>query len=56
MPMSEDERRRLSELEAELAEQRRLVGLSHWRQYDFEVEKDRLGAVLDDIQPLSATG
>jgi len=29
MPMSEDERRRLSELEAELAKQRRLAGLSH---------------------------
>jgi hypothetical protein len=29
MPMSEDERRRLSELEAELAAQRRLVRLSH---------------------------
>jgi addiction module HigA family antidote len=25
-------------------------------RYDLEVEKDRLGAALDDIQPLSATG
>ena len=25
-------------------------------RYDLEVEKGRLGAVLDDIQPLSATG
>jgi len=29
MPMSDDEQRRLRELEAELAEQRRLVGLAH---------------------------
>jgi len=25
-------------------------------RYDLEVEKDRLGAALDDIQPLSAAG
>ena len=25
-------------------------------RYDLEVEKDRLGAALDDIQPLSTTG
>ena len=25
-------------------------------RYDLEVEKDRLGAALDDIRPLSATG
>jgi antitoxin HigA-1 len=25
-------------------------------RYDLEVEKDRLGVALDDIQPLSATG
>jgi antitoxin HigA-1 len=25
-------------------------------RYDLEVEKDRLGTALDDIQPLSATG
>ena len=25
-------------------------------RYDLEVERDRLGAALDDIQPLSATG
>jgi hypothetical protein len=29
MPMSDDERRRLQELEAELAEQRRMVTLAH---------------------------
>jgi ABC-type uncharacterized transport system ATPase subunit len=29
MPMSDDERRRMQELEAELAEQRRLVSLAH---------------------------
>jgi Protein of unknown function (DUF3040) len=29
MPMSDDERRRMHELEAELAEQRRLVSLAH---------------------------
>jgi hypothetical protein len=25
-------------------------------RYDLEIEKDRLGAALDDIRPLSAAG
>jgi hypothetical protein len=36
-----------------------MSALSAWlaeARYDLEVEKDRLGAALDDIQPLSAAG